>query len=139
MDALGLQNYTVSMCGGALLMIVSHNMIFPHHEADVLDKEIRSDPVLVPIATPLLTGGGLLTAILLYPQRVGSTAKVGIALLISFAVVTVVMVLAPALNRILGKRGLYALEQLMGMILSMLAIEMLVNGTRLFLQTHGAA
>ena len=44
-----------------------------------------------------------------------------------------------ALMRVLGKRGLRALERLMGMLLIMLAVQMLLNGVREFVQSLAAA
>lgn len=135
LGALGIQGYTVSFCGGILLIIVSIGMIYPHHvEAqDVVAS--KKEPFLVPIAMPLLTGGGLLTTILLYAHQENNVPKVLMALVLSFSAVFVVMGFAPQLNRLLGKRGLIALEQLMGMVLLMLAIEMMVNGSRMFIET----
>ena len=43
--------------------------------------------------------------------------------------------MAPYLQKILGKRGLDALEQIMGMVLALIATEMLVKGSFMFAQT----
>ncbi|NGX43737.1 MAG: hypothetical protein K940chlam7_02037, partial [Chlamydiae bacterium] len=40
---------------------------------------------------------------------------------------------APYLQRILGRRGLVALEQLMGLFLAMMAIGMIVKGLKEFI------
>lgn len=137
LNLLGIQGYTVSLCGGALLIIVSFQMIFPKHDSDTENSDNQKEPMLVPIATPLLCGGGLLTTILLYAQKVGNNFQVACALLSSFVVVAIILNFAPLLNKVLGKRGLLALEQLMGMILFLLATEMLLQGTKLFIQTQG--
>jgi multiple antibiotic resistance protein len=132
---LGIKGYTVSLCGGILLIIVALQMIYPKHVEPSELIVSQREPFVVPIATPLLSGGGLLTTILLYANREGSLIRVLIALLISFSAVLAVMLAAPSLNRLMGKRGLLALEQLMGMVLSFLATEILINGIRAFIQS----
>jgi len=46
---------------------------------------------------------------------------------------TVVLVLAHRLQRWLGERAVLALERLMGLVLTALAVEMLLGGLRAFL------
>lgn len=50
------------------------------------------------------------------------------ALLIAWALSAIILQTAPALLRVLKERGLIALERLMGMILVMMAVQMLING-----------
>jgi multiple antibiotic resistance protein len=44
---------------------------------------------------------------------------------------------SPFLLRVLGDRGLRALERLMGMLLVLLATQMLLNGVREFVRSLG--
>ena len=71
--------------------------------------------------------------IMLYSKQEANDMKILIAILLAWVGVTVILVLAPYLQIVLGKRGLSALEQLMGMLLAMIAIEMIVRGSSLFL------
>ena len=41
-----------------------------------------------------------------------------------------ILLSSTSLNRILGERGLIAMERLMGMLLVMVAVQMLLNGIR---------
>ena len=93
---------------------------------------------IVPIATPLLFGAGLMTMIIVYAKQEANDLKVLFAILLAWIGITLVLVMAPYLQVFLGKRGLAALEQLMGMLLSMIAIEMLVKGAALFLNALSA-
>jgi multiple antibiotic resistance protein len=65
--------------------------------------------------------------------------KIFLAILLAWVGVTTVLVTAPYLQIFLGKRGLLALEQLMGMLLAMIAMEMIVQGCSLFLTALAAA
>lgn len=129
---LNIQNYTVSLCGGVLLLLVALNMIFsPSADSTVQTK--KKEPLIVPIATPLISGPALLTIIMLFTQK-EDPLKITVAILIAWIAVGGLLMLAPYLQKILHRRGLGALEQLMGMILSMMAVEMVVQGLTLFIK-----
>lgn len=128
---LNIQNYALKMSGGILLFIVALKMIFSSTSETSIEKP-KQDPFIVPIATPLLSGAGLLTMIMLYAKQEGNDLKILFAILLAWVGVTTVLVTAPYLQIFLGKRGLLALEQLMGMLLGMIAMDMIVGGASLF-------
>lgn len=128
---LCIQHDALTISGGVLLFLVALKMIFsPRGEAKT--EGPKRDPFIVPIATPLLSGAGLLTTILLYSKQEANDMKILLAILLAWVGVTTVLVTAPYLQIFLGKRGLSALEQLMGMLLTMIAMEMIVQGSSLF-------
>jgi small neutral amino acid transporter SnatA (MarC family) len=55
-----------------------------------------------------------------------------LALTIAMAVTTVVLLAAPRLQAVLGERGVNAFERLMGLVLTAVAVQMLLNGVRDF-------
>jgi multiple antibiotic resistance protein len=59
-------------------------------------------------------------------------AEWSISLMLAWVASTVLLVASPYLMRVLGRRGARALERLMGMILVILATQMLLNGIRDF-------
>ena len=60
------------------------------------------------------------------------------AIFLAWLVVIAVVVSSAFLQKILGKRGLIALEQLMGLILMMMAVGLFTGGMNLFLaRLHG--
>lgn len=130
---INVEGYTVTLCGGILLFIVALDMIFPHHEA-VTQKKEEAEPYLVPIATPLLAGPALFTIIMLYTQQ-QSLVEITLAIVISSFTVMGVLVVTPYLIRQIGNRGLTALEQLMGLVLSMMSMQMIVKGVALFINS----
>jgi multiple antibiotic resistance protein len=131
---LGLSQSSLNITGGVLLFIISMRMIFPgrHQYSDTEDQ----DPFIVPIAVPL-TAGPSTIAILLFlgssqPTRIWEWC---IALVLAWLATTVLLVLSPNVLSLIGERGSRALERLMGMILVILAIQMLLNGIRDFVQS----
>ncbi|CCB86768.1 MULTISPECIES: MarC family protein [Parachlamydia] len=132
LNTLHIDRYTVSLCGGTLLFLISLSMIFPlHHEETV--KATKHEPFFVPIATPILSGPGLLAMIMLLSAQVSSNFAMSLAILLAWVGVFFVLLIAPYLNRVLGKRGLLALEQLMGLVLSIISTDMLVKGVEQFI------
>ncbi len=134
LDALGIKDYSLSLCGGVLMGLVGIGMIFPHHSEEETTIQTRQEPYLVPIATPLLSGAGLLTYIMINAKKLDSTIEMTGAILIAWTGVFAVMLTAPYLLKAFGKRGLYALEQLMGLVLLMISVELIVKGAGLFLR-----
>lgn len=132
---LGLSAPSLSIAGGVLLFIISLRMIFPK-PAVAADDEPAEDPFIVPLAMPLVAGPSTIAILLLLssrePDRIGEWS---IALLISWAATLVILVSSPFLLRVLGPRGSRAMERLMGMILVILATQMLLNGVRDFVAT----
>lgn len=136
LQGLQIKDYALSISGGVLVFLIALKMIFSVKTDGTVDKP-KHDPYIVPIATPLLSGAGLLTMIMLFSKQVQNDWIVFFAILIAWVGVTIVMVLAPYLQVVLGKRGLAALEQLMGLFLAMMAVGMMVKGTSLFLNALG--
>jgi multiple antibiotic resistance protein len=135
---LHIKDFALTFCGGILLFLVALKMIFAA-KAGSNSEVIKQEPFIVPIATPLLSGPGLLTIIMLYSKQEANDFKISAAILLAWVGVLAVMAIAPYLQKILGKRGLVALEQLMGLVLAMIAMEMVVKGASLFAKTlHGS-
>lgn len=130
-----IKEYTVSIAGGILLFLVSLEMIFPTH-TPIASQSLQNEPFLVPIATPLITGGGLMSSIMLYSSLVDNVLMVTGALLLAWLGVTPVLLSAPYLEKILGKRGILALEQLMGMILCLISSQLIVQGILTFMEAY---
>lgn len=130
---LNIESYALKISGGVLLFVVALKMIFADR-SETKSQVPAEDPFVVPIATPLLAGAGLFATIMTFSSQEANDMKILLALLIAWIGVTAVLVAAPYLQVFLGKRGLSALEQLMGMLLCMIGVEMLVSGFTLFLQ-----
>jgi small neutral amino acid transporter SnatA (MarC family) len=55
-----------------------------------------------------------------------------IALTVAMAVTTLVLLAAQRLQDVVGERAIQAFERLMGLVLTAIAVEMLLNGVRTF-------
>lgn len=127
---LGLTPAAVAIGGGVVLMIIAIRMIFPlrNHSAMSEEEEENEEPLLVPLATPLIAGPSLLATIILLRQSSSSPIHLLIAIFIAWGISCAILLYAQNLYRILGTRGLKAIERLMGMILICVSVQMLLNG-----------
>ena len=134
LDFLGLSQPSLSIAGGVLLFIIALRMIFPRPAAEEADS--NEDPFIVPLAMPMVAGPSAIAILLLLsssqPERIWEWCA---ALVLAWAGTTVLLTTSPFLLRILGARGLRALERLMGMLLVLLATQMLLNGIEAFVGT----
>jgi multiple antibiotic resistance protein len=132
LGTLHIERYTMSTAGGTILLLVALQMIFPPTE-EALPEESKREPCIVPIATPMLAGGGFFTTTVYLSVTTGNTMLVWVAMMICCAVTAVILYFAPFAQKLIGKRGLVALEQLMGMVIVMMALSMMVKGLQGFI------
>lgn len=133
LEFLNLSSSSLNIAGGVLLFIIAIRMIFPGRRREVEQGE--DDPFIVPLAMPLVAGPSTLALLLLLsssqPERIWDWCT---ALVLAWAGSTVLLTASPFMLRVLGKRGLRALGRLMGMLLVLLATQMLLDGVEAFVR-----
>ena len=135
---MGLEESSLSIAGGVLLFIISLRMIFPR-PGRTDDVDGAEDPFIVPLAIPLVAGPSTIAMLLLLSsQEPDKLTQWTVALLLAWCASTIILLAAPFMLKVLGNRGARALERLMGMILIILATQMLLNGIRDFITTLSA-
>lgn len=132
LSSLQVTQSSVLISGGIILFLLSLKMIFPSSaEADIV-KSPDKEPFIVPLAIPLVAGPAALAAIILYSRQEHHLNSV-IAIMIAWIATTLILLSSAFLNKILGKKGIIACERLMGLILTMVAIQMLLQGVAEFI------
>ncbi|HJU23744.1 MAG TPA: MarC family protein [Casimicrobiaceae bacterium] len=137
---LQLSEVSLAIAGGIILFLIALRMVFRHPEG-VFGDPPGVEPFLVPIAIPSIAGPSALATVMLMVSR-DPTHRLAwfLALSAAMIVATLVLVAAYRLQRVLGERGMIAVERLMGLVLTALAVQMLLDGLRHFMQTlHQAA
>ena len=130
---LGLEQEAVSIAGGIVLFLIALRMIFPEH-GTLTDGVPEGEPFVVPLAIPLIAGPSTLATLLLLDRAVPSgTMTLLLVVTVAWAIGGVILLSSTFLYRVLGQRGLVAMERLMGMLLVMVAVQMLMNGVATFL------
>jgi multiple antibiotic resistance protein len=134
LEFLSLSQSSVNIAGGVLLFLIAIRMIFPARRREA--EHLEEDPFIVPLAMPLVAGPSTLALLLLLsssqPERIWEWCA---ALVIAWAGSTTLLTASPFMLRALGSRGLRALGRLMGMLLVLLATQMLLDGIENFVRT----
>jgi MarC family membrane protein len=127
---------TILISGGIILFLIALKMIFPGRRDP--DAEIPQDkePFIVPLATPLVAGPAVLAAVMLYSGQHKNDLMLPLcAIVIAWAASTLILLSSSLWKKFLGWRGLVACERLMGLILTLIAIQMLLEGIDRFIKT----
>ena len=127
---LRLEQETLSISGGIVLFLIALRMIFPR-EGGITGETLEGEPFLVPLAIPLFAGPSTLAALMLLQRTSpGDSTSLLIAVTIAWAIGGTILLSSTFFYRVLRDRGLIAIERLMGMLLVMVAVQMLVNGLK---------
>ena len=91
----------------------------------------REDVSVFPLATPLLAGPGAISTVVLLASK--QESKLGVfalvcAVAVALAASYFMLRFASVLYRVLGKTGLNLLTRIMGIILTAIAIQFMING-----------
>jgi MarC family membrane protein len=137
MQWLQLSDVSLAIAGGIILFLIALRMVFPHPDG-VFGDTHGGEPFLVPLAVPSIAGPSALATVMLMASRdPAHMATWAIALTAGMAVTTLVLLAAQRLQAVLGERVVIAFERLMGLVLTALAVEMLLNGIRNFVAQLG--
>ncbi len=133
MHFLHVQQATIQIGGGIILFLLCLKMVFPHSSS--LDEHLPQktmEPLIVPLAIPLVAGPGVLAAVMIYVKQLNTWVMMG-SILIAWSASLLILITSSWLNTFLGWRGILAMERLMGLILTLIAIEMFLNGISAFI------
>lgn len=128
LELLGISEPALTAAGGILLFLIAIRMVFPRHGA-AQEEELSGEPFIVPLAIPYVAGpSAMATVLLIMNQEPGRWPEWLLALVAAWLACGLVLLTASSLARFLGRRGIIAIERLMGMLLVALAIQMLMAG-----------
>ena len=134
LNVLGLSGSSLNIAGGLILFLIALRMIFRRPDG-IFGDVISGEPFIVPLAIPSITGPTAIATVILMvsraPQRMLEwVAAATIAMLITLSL----LLFAERLSKLVGERGLLAFERLMGLILTAIAVEMLLQGIQSFVR-----
>jgi MarC family membrane protein len=134
LEFMHLSDVSLSIAGGIILFIIALRMIFPH--PDGMFGQHTGEPFIVPLAIPLLAGPSALATVLLLVSREPEYMWLWVgALTVAMLVCAVIIIFADRLSNILGAPVLTAIERLMGLILTAIAVQMLMEGIEKFVHS----
>jgi MarC family membrane protein len=134
---LQLSEVSLAIAGGIILFLIALRMVFRHPEGVFGDRP-GAEPFIVPLGVPSIAGPSALATVMLLASRDPTRLPAWIAALTAaMLVASAVMLGAYRLQRALGERGMIAVERLMGLVLTAIAVQMLLDGVRAFVAQLG--
>jgi MarC family membrane protein len=126
-----LSERSLEVAGGVILLIIAMRMIFSNSGSAYAPDAEGREPFLFPLAVPLLAGPSAMATVLLLASREPGRLLVWVAALTAaMAVSAAVLLTADRLKRLLGDSMVAAIEKLMGLVLTAVAVEMILAGLK---------
>ena len=130
LQLLQIAQSSLGIAGGIMLFIIAIKMIFPGRR-NLFDHSDNMEPLVVPLAVPLLAGPSAIAAvILLMAQEPSRWLEWMVALVVAWLVAGIILVSSETLGRRLGVRALLAIERLMGILLMLVSVDMILDGVK---------
>ncbi len=133
----GITTYAFRIAGGIIFFAVGWDMLqarrsrsktTPEEEEESAEK---AEVAVVPLGIPTLAGPGAITTVIALMGQTGGPVEAGIVymgiLVVSF--ITLLALLAgPAILRLLGQTGINVFTRLMGLLITVIGVQFVVDG-----------
>jgi len=132
----GISRGAFQIAGGVIVVLIGLSMLRSqtppeHHDPESLDRDQSSSVKgVVPLGIPLLAGPGTLTVVIADPLAASLSGRLGISLVVLLLGVVVYLIFAAG-DRIasrISSSALQVLTKIMGLLLTSIAIQMMING-----------
>jgi len=131
LSLMRLSERSLEVAGGVILLIIAIRMIFASGGEIYAADGSGREPFIFPLAVPLLAGpSAMATVLLLASRQPGRLLEWVGALSAAMLVSGTVLLLADRLRRWLGASMVAAIEKLMGLVLTAVAVEMILAGLK---------
>lgn len=133
LNFLHVQPETLSISGGIILFVIAIKMIFPSG-GSITGLAAGEEPFIVPMAVPMIAGPSVIASLLLLSsQHPDKLLELSASVLLAWGVTFFILMFYGFFHRLLGERGLKAVERLMGLLLIMISTQMLLDGIKSYL------
>lgn len=134
------------LAGGILIARVGLEMMKNKDRYLRTDKEkeearLKDDISIVPLAIPMLSGPGAISTTIILSQQANTTFAIGciiFSILLTSVISYVVISHSHHITQKLGNNGKNVIERIMGLLVLVIGIQMIINGTYGVLQLWGA-
>lgn len=129
---LNISHESIYLAGGIVLFVMAIKMIFPDHTSLADSLAVKGEPLIFPLAVPLVAGPSVLAAVMIYSAQIPAKSIIIYAILSAWVLSTLILLFAVYLSKWLGEKGINAIERLMGLILILIAINMFLQGITMY-------
>ncbi len=108
-------------------------MIFPS-AGSITGLAAGGEPFIVPMAIPMIAGPSVIAALLLLStQHPDKLLELSASVLLAWGATFIILMFYGFFHKVLGERGLKAVERLMGLLLVMISTQMFLNGVKSYM------
>ena len=132
---LHISNISLNLTSGLILLLVAMKIIFQARDSFRMNLP-EGEPFITPLAVPLIAGPSLLATIMLFSEIEPSNIIMLTAILIAWSISCVILFFGTSIQKILTVNGLNACERLIGMVLFLIAVQRILEGLQLYIETH---
>jgi MarC family membrane protein len=131
LQLMHLSERSLEVAGGVILLVIAMRMVFASGGEIYAAEGGAGEPLIFPLAVPLLAGPSAMATVLLLASRQPERILhwVG-ALTAAMAISGAVLLSADRIRRLLGDSMVSAIEKLMGLVLTAIAVEMILAGLK---------
>lgn len=131
LNLMHLSERSLEVAGGVILLIIAIRMIFTSGSQIYASDGGAREPFIFPLAVPLLAGPSAMATVLLLASRQPQQLWQWVgAVSAAMLVCGVVMLAADRIRKLLGHSMVSAIEKLMGLVLTAVAVEMILAGLK---------
>jgi multiple antibiotic resistance protein len=125
---LNISESSLSIAGAIVLFMIAIRMIFLGSEK-IFGDVPEGEPLIIPLAVPSLAGPSTIATVLLLMAREPSRWLEWLtALVCAWTLSGIILMFSDVIGKLSGIKMLTAIERLMGMLLTMVAVEMFIKG-----------
>ncbi len=109
-------------------------MAADHGDPDQEDED--EDPSVTPLAIPMLAGPGSITTVMVLraeAQHPASIIAIGAVIIAILVLTGIILIGADTVLRRLGQTGMRIVEKLMGLLVTVIAVQLIMNGLKPYL------
>ena len=136
LEFFGISRGAFQIAGGVIVVLIGLSMLRSqtppeHHDPESIARDQSSSVKgVVPLGIPLLAGPGTLTVVIADPLAASLNGRVGISFVVMLLglVVYVIFAAGDRLASRISSSALQVLTKVMGLLLTAIAIQMLING-----------
>lgn len=130
LQLLQISESSLGVAGGVVLFLISLKMIFSGSE-DIFTNTPDGEPLIVPLAMPLIAGPSAIAAVILIMANDPSRwMDWGIALVVAWSLVGLILIFSEKHSRHISNKAFTAIERLMGILLTIISVDMILDGIK---------
>ena len=146
LSLLGISMPAFRIAGGLLLFFIAFEMIFEKRQdrkekttETAITKDHIHNLAVFPLAIPLISGPGAISATVLlagnHPTPMDRVELIAVLAVVSFILLAALLI-ADRIDHLLGQTGRAILTRLLGVLLSALAVQFVIDGLRATLTVY---